>query len=161
MTLNTSSPTPSAGLLLSKEELTICEKISDSNIQESSQRAAALILLDRGSTQAETAEISGLSIGQVRYLVKRFKEKRLELFPAETLLQQEASAETATQEPVEATEPALVQDETVIEPATKQETMDNGPRKPPRKWKKASKKRPKPPKPAKKKKKSRRKRKKK
>ncbi len=43
-------------------------------------RAKALLALDKGSTQQQAADESGLSIGQVRYCLRRFRTVALELF---------------------------------------------------------------------------------
>jgi hypothetical protein len=45
------------------------------------QRAAALLALDEGKTQAAAAEESGLTVNQVRYIVKKFRSDRLLAFP--------------------------------------------------------------------------------
>jgi len=64
------------------------------------QRAAALLALDAGKTQASSAEETGLTINQVRYIAKKFREERLLAFPdAIGLLPPEEAApqETARQ----------------------------------------------------------------
>lgn len=43
-------------------------------------RAAALLALASGATQATTAETTGLTLGQVKYVAKKFREQRLEMF---------------------------------------------------------------------------------
>ena len=43
-------------------------------------RAKALLALDKGSTQQQAADESGLSIGQVRYCLRRFRTVALDLF---------------------------------------------------------------------------------
>lgn len=45
------------------------------------QRAAALLAVDDGKTQAAAAEQSGLSKGQVQYILKKFRSERLLAFP--------------------------------------------------------------------------------
>ena len=45
------------------------------------QRAAALLALDEGKTQAAAAEESGLTINQVRYILKKYRSERLLAFP--------------------------------------------------------------------------------
>ncbi len=45
------------------------------------QRAAALLAVDEGKTQAAAAEDAGLTVNQVRYIVKKFREERLLAFP--------------------------------------------------------------------------------
>lgn len=174
MTLQ-SSPSTSAGLLLAPENQVVCAKLSSLNTPDVSQRAAALILLDQGSTQAEAAEQSGLSIGQIRYLVKRFKEKGMEMFPADSLEQAadcdssgnsvgEESATADAESSPETQEPESESSETSVcshqEEQNKEVSAEKVSQKATKVRKKASKKRPKRPKPIKKKK-SKRKRKKK
>lgn len=45
-------------------------------------RARALLALDRGLTQQQAAEEAGLSLGQVRYTLRRFRSVALDLFSA-------------------------------------------------------------------------------
>ncbi|MCG8394734.1 MAG: helix-turn-helix domain containing protein [Pseudomonadales bacterium] len=45
-------------------------------------RAKALLAVDAGTTQADAANQSGLSLGQVRYCLRRFREVGMALFPA-------------------------------------------------------------------------------
>jgi hypothetical protein len=66
---------------LSKKERVVCEKLAAMEIDLTSQRAQALLLLDEGFTHASAAHESGLSIGQVRYALRTFRAKGLELFP--------------------------------------------------------------------------------
>lgn len=73
------------GNLLNKKERESCEYITKLNIGLFSQRAKALLLLDDGHTQVKSAELSKLTIGQLRYLLVLFKEKRMDLFPGHTL----------------------------------------------------------------------------
>jgi Mg-chelatase subunit ChlI len=69
-----------AGKLLSLQEREACVQIT---LTESpyNQRAQALLALDDGSTRADAAYRSGLSAGQVKYLLSRFREKRMAMFP--------------------------------------------------------------------------------
>jgi len=67
--------------LLSKKERIVCQKLVAMEIVLISQRAHALLLLDEGYTHADTAHETGLSIGQVRYALRTFRSKGLELFP--------------------------------------------------------------------------------
>ncbi|WP_457576035.1 helix-turn-helix domain-containing protein [Desulfomarina sp.] len=73
------------GNLLDQKERESCEYITKLNIGLFSQRAKALLLLDDGHTQVKSAELSKLTIGQLRYLLVLFKEKRMDLFPGHTL----------------------------------------------------------------------------
>ncbi len=81
------------GNLLNQKERESCEYITKLNIGLFSQRAKALLLLDDGHTQVKSAELSKLTIGQLRYLLVLFKEKRMDLFPGHTL------PATSTEEP--------------------------------------------------------------
>lgn len=170
-----SSPSTSAGLLLSPENQIVCAKLSGLANPEVNQRAAALLLLDQGTTQAEAAEKSGLSIGQIRYLVKRFKEKGMEMFTAEVLAQATGTeaGNDSVDEPAKKVAAEAATEAPEAEPVTPEppardlpeeqgpETVEKAPgNKTAKVRKKASKKRPKRPKPVKKKK-SKRKRKKK
>ncbi len=47
-------------------------------------RAKALLALDKGSTQLQAADESGLSLGQVRYCLRRFRSVGLALFDTPT-----------------------------------------------------------------------------
>ncbi|BCL62911.1 hypothetical protein DGMP_36040 [Desulfomarina profundi] len=81
------------GNLLNQKERESCEYITKLNIGLFSRRAKALLLLDDGHTQVKSAELSKLTIGQLRYLLVLFKEKRMDLFPGHTL------PATSTEEP--------------------------------------------------------------
>jgi hypothetical protein len=67
--------------LLSESERSECSKIVDLAIVLISQRAQALLLIDSGGTHADAARQTGLSIGQVRYALNRFKQRGLLMFP--------------------------------------------------------------------------------
>jgi len=66
--------------LMTSEEQAVCKQISTGEAPHS-QRALALLALSEGSTQAQAAEQSGLTLGQVKYWVTRFKKQRLGVFP--------------------------------------------------------------------------------
>lgn len=163
----------SATQLLSIADKEICTQLKNLDSSDASQRAAALLFINDGATQTEAAEKSGLTIGQIRYLVKRFKEKGIEMFPAELLTDQAVTDETAANEPSqtpssqetpieehqEISKPQAIASEPEVEteptiPKMVQSTKSKNTNR-----NKASKKRPKRPKPIKKKKKSKRKRK--
>jgi hypothetical protein len=57
---------------LKPNEVTVCKRlaISDSN---DNKRATALLAIHTGETQVNAAAISGLTAGQVRYIVRRFR----------------------------------------------------------------------------------------
>jgi transposase-like protein len=67
--------------LLTLEERTVLEKLAlESN--EEGKRAAALLALDDGESQAGAAERTGLTKGQVQYILKKFRSQRLLAFPS-------------------------------------------------------------------------------
>lgn len=76
-----------------------CETIAALNLPLVSQRARALLLIDSGSSQAEAASRTGLSGGQLRYAVTRFKNLRLAMFPPEIIELRPVSPETTTPAP--------------------------------------------------------------
>ena len=69
------------GKFLTQEEKDLCEKIAALNIELVSHRAQALLLLNDGNTQKKSSELSSLTIGQLRYLLRLFKTQRTNLFP--------------------------------------------------------------------------------
>jgi transposase-like protein len=50
-----------------------------------SQRAQALLALDEGATQAEAGRLAGLTRNQVSYWLRQFRQRRLDIFPADQL----------------------------------------------------------------------------
>ena len=66
--------------LLTNQEKTICEKLTSQRTLQG-RRAKALLALNDGDTQVIAAKKSGLSYGQVKYLLKVFRKKRLSIFP--------------------------------------------------------------------------------
>ncbi len=66
--------------LLRPEERVALQKLAEQP-GDDGQRAAALLVLDAGETQAKAAEESGLTVNQVRYIAKKFREERLLAFP--------------------------------------------------------------------------------
>jgi hypothetical protein len=70
--------------LLSTKERHICEQIA-THAGLYGQRARALLALDDGGTRAEAGTIASLSPGQVKYVLTKFRQQRLEIFPAEIL----------------------------------------------------------------------------
>jgi len=73
------------GKLLSEQERVAFRMISTGNDLHG-QRAIALLAIDQGATQAEAAQIAGLTRGQVKYWLEKFRQVRLQIFP-EALLQ--------------------------------------------------------------------------
>ena len=77
------------GKFLTQDERDLCIKIAALNMVLVSQRAQALLLLDDGHTQAKSCELSSLTLGQLRYLLRLFKTKGMDLFPEELFPQTE------------------------------------------------------------------------
>jgi hypothetical protein len=63
-----------------------------------SQRALALLALDGGATQAQAAEKAGLSPGQVKYWIAKFRKQRLGIFPEAILDELTAAIESTVVE---------------------------------------------------------------
>jgi hypothetical protein len=73
------------GKLLSAQERIAFKMISAGNDLHG-QRAIALLEIDAGASQAQAAQQAGLTLGQVKYWLAKFREVRMEIFP-ETLLE--------------------------------------------------------------------------
>ncbi|MED5388681.1 MAG: helix-turn-helix domain-containing protein [Pseudomonadota bacterium] len=69
--------------LLTAQQRKICQTQS-SQPAPNGPRAKALLSLDEGNTQQQAAQASGLSLGQVRYCLRRFRTVSLDLFDAAT-----------------------------------------------------------------------------
>ncbi len=65
--------------LLSSKEKSFCTKISSQNTLHG-KRAKALLALNEGKTQIAAGEQSGLSFGQVKYILRRFSTNGLSVF---------------------------------------------------------------------------------
>jgi hypothetical protein len=70
--------------LLTSQEHAICKLVATSGVPHG-QRASFLLALNENITQAQAAEQSGLTLGQVKYWLAKFKRERLGMFP-DTLL---------------------------------------------------------------------------
>ncbi len=81
------------GKLLSEQESVAFKMISTGNDLHG-QRAIALLAVDQGATQAEAAQQAGLTPGQVKYWLGKFRQVRMQIFPEELL-----KAEQVDQEP--------------------------------------------------------------
>lgn len=109
--------------LLTPKERKTCGQFSEERTDIIAQRAKALLAIDAGTTQAVAAERSGLTIYQVRYLLKIFKQKRLSIFPPLTPPKQreEPAAKKAEVKPEQTAEtkekPKAVIEETKSEQA--------------------------------------------
>ncbi|MDX1802592.1 MAG: helix-turn-helix domain-containing protein [Alcanivorax sp.] len=70
-----------AKTLLSASQRQHCQTLS-SQPAPTGQRARALLALDTGASQALAAEQTGLTLGQVRYCLRRFRAIGMALFDA-------------------------------------------------------------------------------
>lgn len=111
--------------ILTAKEVSICKTVADLDIKLLSLRAKALLLMHSGYTQADTATETGLSIGQVRYLMIIFKKKGINIFPKSLLdaVKTEKKPQTS-QEPVKSVEPVEPVEPTVKEEAPKKEPAE-------------------------------------
>jgi hypothetical protein len=72
------------GKLLSEQERIAFRMISTGNDLHG-KRAIALLAIDEGATQAEAAQQAGLTRGQVKYWLGKFRQVRMQIFPEEIL----------------------------------------------------------------------------
>jgi len=92
--------------LLTTQERETCQKISVGETPHS-QRAQALLALDEGATQAQAGQQAGLTRGQVKYLLGKFRKDRLEVFPEEAYVEPPAAPEVPEAVVPEEVEPAV------------------------------------------------------
>ena len=69
-----------AGKLLSPEAQAACERIAAGEAPWS-QRAQAFLAMDAGATRAEAGQRAGLTPGQVKYWLGKFRSDQLSIFP--------------------------------------------------------------------------------
>ena len=86
---------------MTAQEQTVCMQIANSETPHS-QRAMALLTLNEGNTQGQAADKSGLSTGQVKYWVARFRNHRLEIFPEALVEELSVKADAKTPTEIEA-----------------------------------------------------------
>jgi len=67
--------------LLTVEERDVCQEIAASGEGLAGQRAAALLAIDGGATRAQASKQTGLTVGQIGYLLRTFRQKHLAMFP--------------------------------------------------------------------------------
>ncbi len=67
--------------LLSDSERAECKRVAQLKREPHSQRANALLMIESGLTHREAGAKSGLSIGQVRYALNRFRKLGPAMFP--------------------------------------------------------------------------------
>ena len=82
------------GALLSEQERVAFKMISTGNDLHG-QRAVALLAIDGGASQAEAARQAGLTPGQVKYWLGKFRQVRMKIFPTEVLKTEQAASEPA------------------------------------------------------------------
>jgi hypothetical protein len=81
--------------LLTAQQRKLCQTQSNQPAPNG-PRAKALLALDEGNTQQQAAEVSGLSLGQVRYCLRRFRTVALDLFDPATPTATKPAAKTVT-----------------------------------------------------------------
>jgi hypothetical protein len=84
-TMNHESP-KKVKKLLSSEEQAVVSQITTKEPPHS-QRAQVLLAINEGATQAEAGIQAGLTKGQVRYWLTKFRRDRIGIFPDEFLIQ--------------------------------------------------------------------------
>jgi hypothetical protein len=72
---------PNNEKLLTVEEQDVCQEIAASGERLAGQRAAALLAIDGGATRAQASKQTGLTVGQIGYLLHTFRQKHLAMFP--------------------------------------------------------------------------------
>jgi transposase-like protein len=95
--------------LLDPDQREAIERITKSEAPHN-QRAQAILALDEGMTQAEAGQRAGLTSGQVKYWLGKFRKEGLGIFP------EELYAEAEQQE-----EPAALVTESIVETESKAE----------------------------------------
>jgi len=100
--------------LLSAQERVAFRMISTGNDLHG-QRALALLAIDEGATRAQAAQRAGLTPGQVKYWLGKFREIRLAIFPDQVLeaagQDPLSSKSKMTEEPSPSTEKSLKKEE--------------------------------------------------
>ncbi|MCP5094007.1 MAG: hypothetical protein GY943_00485 [Chloroflexi bacterium] len=82
-------------LLNADERATLAQFAGDSTLD--AQRAFALLVLDDGKSQSQSADESGLTVGQVKYIRAKFLKKRLDAFAGVVSVAAETAAAVDTQ----------------------------------------------------------------
>jgi hypothetical protein len=68
--------------LLTAQEQALCKIIARREAPYN-QRASMLLFMNGNNTQAQAAEAAGMSTGQVKYWMARFRKERMAIFPEE------------------------------------------------------------------------------
>jgi hypothetical protein len=90
--MNQKSDAVLEGRLLSDQEREAFKMIATGNDLHG-QRAIALLAIDDGATQAQAAQQSGLTAGQVKYWLGKFRQVRMEIFPEQILKTDQAEGQ--------------------------------------------------------------------
>lgn len=83
-----------AGKLLSLDERGACEQLAGGEAPHN-QRALVLLAIDEGATQAEAGQRAGLTSGQVKYWLGKFRKEGLTIFPEDLVSQANPNGEPA------------------------------------------------------------------
>lgn len=94
------------GHLLTETEVTALTALAEQDEGLNGRRAQALLSLHSGHTQAEAATHAGLTKGQLGYILRKFREERLAIFPTIAPPAAEATPETPPPAEPAAAEPA-------------------------------------------------------
>jgi hypothetical protein len=129
--IQTQTENSATGRLLSVEECDACEILAEGDSLQS-RRAQALLALDEGATHKQASEQAGLTLGQLKYWLKKFRNGRMTIFP---------EVEPAHSQP-ESVSPQPIVTETADAPSTEIETAQTKDQ-PAKKKKKAKKGKPK------------------
>jgi len=78
--------------LLTQKGKTVCENIVKSGDSINAKRAKALLLIDGGDTHVQAAQSSTLSLGQVRYVLAKYRSIGLAFFPTEFSVEKEETS---------------------------------------------------------------------
>ena len=125
--------------LLGTQERAIVSQIAATD-PPYSQRAQALLALDEGLTQAEAGRQAGLTSGQVRYWLRKFRTEGTAIFPQDLLSQTELD-ETGEAETQQEMLDTAGKTGPIAETAVQSASVPEAKKKPKKKSKKKSKKR--------------------
>lgn len=113
--------TPMSGKLLDEEQQIVLQNIAKLGKDRTKGRALALLSLDKGATRAEAGEVSGLSLGQIKYVLATFRQRGLAMFARYSFVE----PQTSTEEEV----PTKTVAKQVTKPAKKKKTKKDQPKK--------------------------------
>ena len=69
--------------LLTTKEMTACKKIASQKASLNTKRAKVLLAIDEGLSSPQASKQMRLTLGQVKYLLSRFRDKRMAMFEVE------------------------------------------------------------------------------